>query len=87
MVVAALGVFLMVRDRAILGPEGRNIASVLAGGFIFGMHAVALFSARKRWLWTYSLVVIALGVGSCFLPVCIPMLVYWVKEDTKQHFG
>lgn len=86
-VVLALGVFLMVRDHAILGPEWRNISSVLAGGLIFGMHAIALFSPRKRWLWAYSLVVIALGVGSCFMPICIPMLVYWVKQDTKQYFG
>ena len=64
-----------------------RIGLVLMGFALFGVHAVALLPVRRPWLWTYSLVVIALGVSSCFLPFCIPMLIFWVKRETKSYFN
>jgi hypothetical protein len=33
-------------------------------------------------------VIICLGMTSaCFLPVCIPLLIFWIKPETKLYFG
>jgi hypothetical protein len=25
--------------------------------------------------------------SACFLPACIPLLIYWIKPDVKAYFG
>lgn len=40
------------------------------------------------WLWTYDLVIICLGMTStCILPASIPLLIFWLKPETKRYFG
>lgn len=42
----------------------------------------------RRWLWGLSLVIIGLGMTSaCFLPICIPLLVFWLKSDTRAYYN
>ena len=42
----------------------------------------------RPWLWTYDLVIICLGMTSaCFLPACIPLLIFWLKPGMKSYFG
>lgn len=42
----------------------------------------------KPWLWVYGIVMIAIGLTSCcFWPICIPLLIYWIKPDVQRHFG
>ena len=86
LMVAGLFLFEPARSR-FPDVEMDKLGVVLMGFTFFGVHAVALLPVRKQWLWTYSLVVIALGVGSCFLPFCIPMLIFWVKRETKSYFS
>jgi hypothetical protein len=55
----------------------------LAGAFV-----AALFLPPKPWVWVYHLVLICLGLSSvCCLPVCIPLLIQWLKPDVRTHFG
>lgn len=65
-------------------------------GVIFLAMGLALFAAclvplvlsARPWLWTYDLVIICLGMTSaCFLPACIPLLLFWLKPETKRWFG
>jgi MFS family permease len=49
---------------------------------------VPLFSQPKPWLWIYDLILICLGMTSaCFWPMTIPLLIFWLKPETKRHFG
>lgn len=52
------------------------------------VYAVALFLPRQRWVWIFHLVLICGGLTSvCCLPVCIPLLIHWIKPATKAYFG
>ncbi len=44
--------------------------------------------APRPWLWAYNLVIICLGMTSaCYLLVCIPLLIFWLKPETQRYFG
>jgi hypothetical protein len=64
-------------------------AIVLIMGLVFGApYAIAPFLARKSWVWVYGLVLICIGLSSlCCLPVCIPLLIAWLKPDIKAFYG
>ena len=51
-------------------------------GLIFGiLSAVGFFFKRGTGGWVYNLVMICLGLTSCcFWPICIPLLVFWIKQ-------
>jgi hypothetical protein len=52
-------------------------------------HAIALFGGRAKWVYTLSVVLIGLSMlwNSCCLPVTIPLLIVWLKPETKKWFG
>ncbi|MEM6820955.1 MAG: hypothetical protein AAF558_03280 [Verrucomicrobiota bacterium] len=76
-------------------PDGEDIVLKIYGGFILVISlflaiacALPIFLPPKPWVWIYSLVVICLGLTSiCFWPICIPLLIYWIKDPTKAHYG
>lgn len=50
--------------------------------------AAAPFLPRKPWAWVYHVVLICLGLTSaCCLPVCIPLLLAFLKPEVKGWFG
>ncbi len=63
----------------ILALVGVPVAIVCALPFIF---------PRKPWVWIYNIVIIAIGLTSCCcIPACVPLLIYWLKPETKVWFG
>ena len=80
--------FALVRVQQML-PEAEIQAGMLAciGISLLAVHLPALCLPRKPGVWTYDLVVIGLGLSSCFVFFCIPLLIYWIKRETKQYFG
>jgi hypothetical protein len=91
--LAAMGIALTV-----IRPETneQSAEEVLIMGIIYGVlgavlflvFAVALFLPRKSWNWIVGIVMMALGMTSCcFLPFLIPLLIYWLKPETKAYFG
>lgn len=65
-----------------------GILCVLFGIVFFALFALPLLVPPRPWLWTYDLILICLGLTSaCFLILCVPMLVSWVKPETKRYFG
>ena len=58
-------------------------------GLIFAaVFTVGLLSKRQSWAWIYNVVLICLGMGSClFLPAAIPLLIHWLKPETKAWYG
>ena len=58
-------------------------------GAIFALvFIIALFLPRKPYNWIVGIVMIAFGMTSCcFLPATIPLLIFWLKPETKAYFG
>ena len=72
---------------AIIAKVTGTIMLLLGSGLLVA-SLLGVFLAPKPWVWAYSLVLICLGMTSaCFLPFCIPMLIYWLKDDTKKYYG
>ena len=52
-----------------------------------GIFGVSLFTKPKPWTWVYNLVVICLGLTSCSMIFCIPLLIFWLKPECKNYYG
>lgn len=60
----------------------------LMGAILFAICCIPFFAPQRSWVWIYDLVIICIGMTSaCFLPACIPLLIYWLKPETKAWFG
>jgi hypothetical protein len=90
---AAFSVFLFFVDpsQIDLPPTMVRLCGVVLLVLCLLMFAVCLLPlvlSPRPWLWTFDLVVICFGLTSaCFLPACIPLLIFWMKQDVKQYFG
>ncbi|QIF00154.1 hypothetical protein [Roseimicrobium sp. ORNL1] len=61
---------------------------LLAMGVIFAVaHVPPLVSAPRPWSWVYSLVIICLGLSSCAVVACVPLLIFWLKPEVKAYYG
>lgn len=50
--------------------------------------ALPFFLRPAPWVWVYDLVLICLGMTSCcFMVASIPLLIFWIKPETKKYFG
>jgi hypothetical protein len=58
-------------------------------GLFFGVaFGIGLTVPRRRWGWVYSIILICIGLTSCCtLPASIPLLIYWLKAETKSYYG
>jgi hypothetical protein len=58
-------------------------------GVVFMLaFGAAPFLPHRSWVWIYHLVLIAVGMTSaCCLPVCIALLIFWIKPETRAYFG
>lgn len=55
----------------------------LAGVFVTGF-----FLPRSPGAWSFHIVLICLGLSSpCFIPICVPLLIYWLQPQAKAYFG
>ena len=48
------------------------------------LYFACVFMASKRWHWVLGIISIGLGMTGCCLPVCIPLLIFWIKPETKS---
>lgn len=61
---------------------------IAIGAILFLVFAVALFLPPKPYNWIVGIVLMGLGMTSCcFLPFLVPLMIYWVKPETKAYFG
>jgi hypothetical protein len=89
-----VGLFMLIAGPH-LGGEADQLPMRLAGviyllmGFVVLIPtAVGPFLPAKPWAWVYGLVLIAIGFTSCCcIPFSVPLLVYWIKPETRAHFG
>ena len=61
---------------------------LLMGLLLLIASMLPLLLRPRPWLWTYNLILICIGMTSaCFLPFCIPLLIFWLKPEAKNYFG
>ena len=66
----------------------QGVVFVFLGLLLLVPFAAAPFLPRRPWVWVYDLVLICLGLTSCAcLPITIPLLIFWLKPETKVWFG
>jgi len=66
----------------------QGIAMAVISVPLIAFFVIALMLPRKPGTWVYHLVVICFGfLSCCFWPMSIPLLIYWLKSETKRWFG
>lgn len=91
--LAAFGIVALFIDPSKLDMqhgEARLMGIVfIAFGLVFALPFLAApYLPRKSWVWIYDLVLICLGMTSaCCIPACIPLLIHWLKPETKAFFN
>tara|TARA_R110000850_G_scaffold141460_3_gene263313 strand:- start:4882 stop:5232 length:351 start_codon:yes stop_codon:yes gene_type:complete len=98
--LAFLYLLLMAGGIAILVIPAENMGmqaleARVVGGLFIGMGLIFFFISlmgfylpRRSGGWTCGLILICIGLTSAiFLPVCIPLLIFWRKPEIQQWFG
>lgn len=84
-------VFLFIEpDQNMSELEAKTMSAVfIVFGLVLGVpFAAAPFLPRQSWVWVFGLVLICIGLTStCCLPVCIPLLILWLKPEMKAFYG
>lgn len=61
---------------------------IVLGAALMLPYVAAPFLPRRKWAWVLGIVLIALSMtGACCLPAAIPLLIFWVKPETKAFFN
>ncbi len=93
LIAAAFGLYLLVAappaaDYSTTELRIQGVIYLVIGALLFVPFAAAPFLPRKSWVWVYGLVLICLGMTSvCCLPATIPLLIFWLKPETKRFLG
>jgi hypothetical protein len=97
-ILAIVGLVMMAAPlfaRGAFTSPGADLGSWVVG-FIYGgigtvlcvAFLIALFGGRRPWVHTMGTVLIALTMTSiCCLPITIPLLIQWMKPETKQWYN
>jgi hypothetical protein len=91
--LAVFGIVALLIDPAKLdmpSGEAKLMGAIFLGiGLIFALPFLAApYLPRKSWVWIYDLVLICIGMTSaCCIPACIPLLIHWLKPETKAFFN
>jgi len=65
-----------------------GVVLLVLGLVFFVAYAAAPFLPRQNWAWVFGLVLICVGLTSaCCLPVCVPLLIFWLKPEMKAFYG
>jgi hypothetical protein len=52
------------------------------------LFGIAPLLPKRRAAWIYGFVTIGIGMTSaCCLPATIPLLLFWIKPETKEFFS
>jgi hypothetical protein len=95
--LAGLGMmFVPLWAPASAGAGGTDVGVWIVMGLFYGGMGlvflvptlIALFGGRRPWVHVVGTVVIAMGMLSiCCIPVLIPLLLVWMKPETRAWYG
>lgn len=91
----AFGIVLLVLDPSMYEGEMdpmeariQGVVMLVVGAVLFIPYLIAPFLPKKPWAWIYGIVMICFSMTSCCcLPASIPLLLFWIKPETKLFFG
>ncbi|MCA1590099.1 MAG: hypothetical protein LC734_06845 [Acidobacteria bacterium] len=92
-VLAVLGAFItyLRPETSQYRPEDIVIMGVIyaiLGAVLFLVYLIAIILPPKPYNWIVGIVMIAIGMTSCCMwPAVIPLLIYWIKPETRKFFG
>jgi hypothetical protein len=96
-ILVAFGGVAMVMFSEMLASGGEEPREMfLIQGIVFAvlgiplavMYIVGVFMPAKSWAWVYGIILIGFGMTSCcFIPACVPLLIFWIKPETQAYFG
>jgi hypothetical protein len=76
------------RDMSAAEQRVMGVVFIVMGLAFCAPYAAAPFLPQKSWVWVFGLVLICIGLGSlCCLPICIPLLLAWMKPEMKAYYG
>ncbi|MFY9227626.1 MAG: hypothetical protein WAQ98_33445 [Blastocatellia bacterium] len=99
LLMLGVGICLLVIDPSILGTDPSDLEKLeeikiqsvimVVLGLVFAIpYSIAPFLPKKPWVWVYGIVLIGITMSSCcLLPLAIPLLIYWIKPETKYWYG
>ena len=70
--------------------EGQVQGAIMA---VIGLPLMILYGAApflRKTSTTYTVHLVLIGIGltsACCVPACLPLLIYWLKPETKAFFG
>lgn len=83
-----LGIFLLEVSEGDLESQINGIVIICMGPPLAILYGLGFIWDHKPWHWIYGLVLICLSLSSCCcFPISIPLLIYWLKPETKAHFN
>jgi len=57
-------------------------------GAVLLPHLLALVAPARPWSWKLGLLIFALALAQVvWTPICVPLMVYWLKPDNRAYFG
>jgi hypothetical protein len=71
-----------------LGAQAGTASFMLTAMALTGIaYLTALFLKPRPWVWVYGLVLIGVGFfGLLTALICIPLLVFWFKAETREYY-
>jgi len=90
--VAGMGLFISFMAPGMGAEATENmflgLAYAVIGTIFFAVFLVASTLPPKPYNWIVGIVMIAIGMTSCCMwPAVIPLLIYWIKPETREFFG
>jgi len=65
-----------------------GVVLTLMGAGLMVFYGAGLFLPRASWAWVVGILLIGFGMTSCCcVPVCVPLLIFWLKPEAQAYFG
>ncbi len=95
LLAAVIGVALLAMGAEGASAPGEELIRQALGGVylvlglsLAGVCAWAALAGRRKYAWYLHLVLMILGCTSCAcLPFGVPLIVYWLRPETKAWYG
>lgn len=65
-----------------------GVVFVVLGAALFVAYLFGVILKPKPWVWIFNMVLICIGLSGCpTLFASIPLLIFWLKPETKAYYG